>query len=130
MLRNSEKKFKSLEVEASKCAKLTDLFGAGTIYPPSATGAAAPGDEGGGPHVNDDERVEADMVSVNNCEGGSSSLAGTLLNTGHHTDIQLNCPPGGHTPQLSSHYRVTPSTCANTAWGWLGYIFETCETTK
>ena len=55
------KKLKSLEVEASKCAKLTDLFGVETTNPPAATGAAAPGDEGGGP--NDDERVEADMVS-------------------------------------------------------------------
>ena len=44
---------KSLEVEAYKCAKLTDLFGAGTTNPPAATGTAAPGDQGGGP--NDDE---------------------------------------------------------------------------
>ena len=48
-------------MEASKCAKLTDLFGAGTTNPQAATGAAAPRDEEGGP--NDDERVEADMVS-------------------------------------------------------------------
>ena len=52
------KKLKSVEVEASKCAKLTDLFGAGTTNPPAATGAAAPGDEGGRP--DDEERVEAD----------------------------------------------------------------------
>ena len=55
------KKLKSLEVEASKCAKLTDLFGAGTTKPPAATGAAAPGDDGGGP--NDDERVKTDTVN-------------------------------------------------------------------
>ena len=47
------KKLKSLEVEASKCAKLMDLVGAGTTNLPAATGAAAPRDEGGGP--NDDE---------------------------------------------------------------------------
>ena len=49
------KKFspKSLEMEASKCAKLTEPFGVGTTNPPAATGAAAPGEEGGGP--NDDE---------------------------------------------------------------------------
>ena len=46
------KKLKSLEVEAAKCAKLTDLFGAGVT---------TPGDERGG--LDDDERVEADMVS-------------------------------------------------------------------
>ena len=55
------KNLNSLDLEASKNAKLIDLFGAGTANPPTATGAAAPGDEGGGP--NDDERVEADMVS-------------------------------------------------------------------
>ena len=54
------KKLKSLEVEAAKCAKLTDLFGAG-VTTPAAAGAAAPGDERGG--LDDDERVEADMVS-------------------------------------------------------------------
>ena len=40
------KKLKFLEVEASKCAKLTDHFGAGTTNLPAATGAAAPGDDG------------------------------------------------------------------------------------
>ena len=35
------KKLKSLEVESSKCAKLTDLFGAGTTNPPAAIGGAA-----------------------------------------------------------------------------------------
>ena len=44
------KKLKSLEVEAAKCSKLTDLFGAGVNTP---AGAAAPGDE----------RVEAYMLS-------------------------------------------------------------------
>lgn len=47
------KKLKSLEVEAAKCSKLTDLFGAGVTTP---AGAAALGDD-------DDERVEADVVS-------------------------------------------------------------------
>ena len=37
-------KLKSLGLEASKCVKLTDLFGARTTNPPAATGAAAPGD--------------------------------------------------------------------------------------
>lgn len=44
------KKLKSLEVEAAKYSKLTDLFGAGVTTP---AGAAALGDE----------RVEAYMVS-------------------------------------------------------------------
>ena len=48
-------------MEASKCAKLTDLFGARTTNPPAATGTAVLGDEGGG--SNDDEQVEADMAS-------------------------------------------------------------------
>ncbi|CAB1433171.1 unnamed protein product [Pleuronectes platessa] len=52
-----EKKPKSLEVEAAKCAKLTDLFGAGFTSPAAA---GAPGDERGG--LDNDERVEADMV--------------------------------------------------------------------
>ncbi|CAL8391959.1 unnamed protein product [Arctogadus glacialis] len=43
------KKLKSLEVEAAKCYKLTDLFGAGVTTPACA---AAP----------EDERVEAYMV--------------------------------------------------------------------
>ncbi|CAB1459031.1 unnamed protein product [Pleuronectes platessa] len=46
----------SLEVEAAKCAKLTDLFGAGFTGPAAA---GAPGDERGG--LDNDERVEADM---------------------------------------------------------------------
>ena len=58
------KKLKSLEVEASKCAKLMDLVGAGTTNLPAATGAAAPRDEGGGP--DDDEWVEADTGCVRN----------------------------------------------------------------
>ncbi|KAL7399955.1 hypothetical protein ABVT39_004297 [Epinephelus coioides] len=65
------KKLKSLEVEAAKCAKLTDLFGA-VVTTPAAAGAA-PGDERGGPgqtqqrepvvilSMTDDERVDADM---------------------------------------------------------------------
>ena len=53
-----KKKLKSLEVEAAKCAKLTDLFGAGFTSPEAA---GAPGDERGG--LDNDERVEADMVS-------------------------------------------------------------------
>ncbi|CAB1447209.1 unnamed protein product [Pleuronectes platessa] len=52
----SEKKLKSLEVEAATCAKLTDLFGAGFTSPAAA---GAPGDERGG--LDNDERVEADM---------------------------------------------------------------------
>ena len=40
------KKLKSLEVEAVKCAKLTDLFGAVTT---PAAAAVSPGDERGGP---------------------------------------------------------------------------------
>ncbi|CAB1434971.1 unnamed protein product [Pleuronectes platessa] len=54
----SGKKLKSLEVEAAKCAKLTDLFGAGFTSPAAA---GAPGDERGG--LDNDERVEeADMT--------------------------------------------------------------------
>ncbi|CAB1456157.1 unnamed protein product [Pleuronectes platessa] len=52
------KRLKSLEVEAATCAKLTDLFGAGFTSPAAA---GAPGDERGG--LDNDERVEADMVS-------------------------------------------------------------------
>ncbi|CAB1433017.1 unnamed protein product [Pleuronectes platessa] len=59
--KHREKKLKSLEVEAAKCAKLTDLFGAGFTSP-----AAAPGDERGG--LDKDERVEADMVDHLTCE--------------------------------------------------------------
>ncbi|CAB1459108.1 unnamed protein product [Pleuronectes platessa] len=55
--KHREKKPKSLEVEAAKCAKLTDLFGAGFTSPAAA---GAPGDERGG--LDNDERVEADMV--------------------------------------------------------------------
>ncbi|CAB1413464.1 unnamed protein product [Pleuronectes platessa] len=55
-LRSIGKKLKSLEVEAAKCAKLTDLFGAGFTSPAAA---GAPGDERGG--LDNDERVEADM---------------------------------------------------------------------
>ncbi|CAB1420991.1 unnamed protein product [Pleuronectes platessa] len=58
-----EKKLKSLEVEAAKCAKLTDLFGAGFTSPAAA---GAPGDERGG--LDKDERVEADMVDHLTCE--------------------------------------------------------------
>ena len=56
--KHRDKKLKSLEVEAAKCAKLTDLFGAGFTSPAAA---GAPGDERGG--LDNDERVEADMVS-------------------------------------------------------------------
>ncbi|CAB1446919.1 unnamed protein product [Pleuronectes platessa] len=42
--------------QAAKCAKLTDLFGAGFTSPAAA---GAPGDERGG--LDNDERVEADM---------------------------------------------------------------------
>ncbi|CAL8279623.1 unnamed protein product [Arctogadus glacialis] len=49
------KKLKSLEVEAAKCSKLTDLFGAGVNTPACA---AAP----------EDERVEAYMVDHLTCE--------------------------------------------------------------
>ncbi|CAB1440111.1 unnamed protein product, partial [Pleuronectes platessa] len=49
----------SLEVEAAKCAKLTDLFGAGFTSPAAA---GAPGDERGG--LDNDERVEADVIQV------------------------------------------------------------------
>ncbi|CAL8366268.1 unnamed protein product [Boreogadus saida] len=45
------KKLKSLEVEAAKCSKLTDLFGAGVTTPACA---AAP----------EDERVEAYMNRI------------------------------------------------------------------
>lgn len=45
-------------MEAAKCSKLTDLFGAGVTTP---AGAAALGDERRG--LDDDERVEADMLS-------------------------------------------------------------------
>ncbi|CAB1435201.1 unnamed protein product [Pleuronectes platessa] len=58
-----EKKLKSLWVEAAKCAKLTDLFGAGFTSPAAA---AAPGDERGG--LDNNERVEADMVDHLTCE--------------------------------------------------------------
>ncbi|CAB1450031.1 unnamed protein product [Pleuronectes platessa] len=51
------------EVEAAKCAKLTDLFGAGFTSPAAA---GAPGDERGG--LDSDERVEADMVDHLTCE--------------------------------------------------------------
>ncbi|CAB1419105.1 unnamed protein product [Pleuronectes platessa] len=54
--KHREKKLKSLEVEAAKCAELTDLFGAGFTSPAAA---GAPGDERGG--LDHDERVEADM---------------------------------------------------------------------
>ncbi|CAB1455558.1 unnamed protein product [Pleuronectes platessa] len=57
--KHREKKLKSLEVEAAKCAKLTDLFGAGFTSPAAA---GAPGDERGG--LDNDERVDADMVVV------------------------------------------------------------------
>ncbi|CAB1438543.1 unnamed protein product [Pleuronectes platessa] len=57
------KKLKSLEVEAARCAKLTDLFGAGFTGPAAA---GAPGDERGG--LDNDERVEADMVDHLTCE--------------------------------------------------------------
>ncbi|CAB1433622.1 unnamed protein product [Pleuronectes platessa] len=57
------KKPKSLEVEAAKCAKLTDLFGAGFTGPAAA---GAPGDERGG--LDHDERVEAGMVDHLTCE--------------------------------------------------------------
>ncbi|CAB1414053.1 unnamed protein product [Pleuronectes platessa] len=50
---------KSLEVEAAKCAKLTDVFGAGFTSPAAA---GAPGDERGG--LDNDERVEADMIAL------------------------------------------------------------------
>ncbi|CAB1425586.1 unnamed protein product, partial [Pleuronectes platessa] len=48
---------------AAKCAKLTDLFGAGFTSPAAA---GAPGDERGG--LDHDERVEADMVDHLTCE--------------------------------------------------------------
>ncbi|KAL7398423.1 hypothetical protein ABVT39_009619, partial [Epinephelus coioides] len=63
------KKLNSLKVEAAKCAKLTDLFGAVVTTP----AGALLGDERGGPgqtqqwdpvvilSVTNDERVEADM---------------------------------------------------------------------
>ncbi|CAB1447284.1 unnamed protein product [Pleuronectes platessa] len=60
--KHREKKLKSLWVEAAKCAKLTDLFGAGFTSP----AAGAPGDERGG--LDHDERVEADMVDHLTCE--------------------------------------------------------------
>ncbi|CAB1414531.1 unnamed protein product [Pleuronectes platessa] len=61
--KHREKKPKSLEVEAATCAKLTDLFGAGFTSPAAA---GAPGDERGG--LDNDERVEADMVDHLTCE--------------------------------------------------------------
>ncbi|CAB1418368.1 unnamed protein product [Pleuronectes platessa] len=63
--KHREKKLKSLEVEAARCAKLTDLFGAGFTSPAAA---GAPGDERGG--LDNDERVEADMVML---VGGASA---------------------------------------------------------
>ncbi|CAB1446434.1 unnamed protein product [Pleuronectes platessa] len=63
------KKLKSLEVEAAKCAKLTDLFGAGFTSPAAA---GAPGDERGG--LDNDERVEADMLS-----NASHSMQGDVI---------------------------------------------------
>ncbi|CAB1431805.1 unnamed protein product, partial [Pleuronectes platessa] len=61
--KHREKKLKSLEVEAAQCGKLTDLFGAGFTSPAAA---GAPGDERGG--LDNDERVEADMVDLLPCE--------------------------------------------------------------
>ncbi|CAB1414529.1 unnamed protein product [Pleuronectes platessa] len=61
--KHREKKLKSLEVEAAQCGKLTDLFGAGFTSPAAA---GAPGDERGG--LDNDERVEADMVDHLTCE--------------------------------------------------------------
>ncbi|CAB1420518.1 unnamed protein product [Pleuronectes platessa] len=68
----SEKKLKSLEVEAATCAKLTDLFGAGFTSPAAA---GAPGDERGG--LDNDERVEADMVDHSTCESLRSCFPDT-----------------------------------------------------
>ncbi|CAB1460485.1 unnamed protein product [Pleuronectes platessa] len=55
--KHREQKLKSPEVEAAKCGKLTDLFGAGFT---SQAAAGAPGDERGG--LDNDERVEADVL--------------------------------------------------------------------
>ncbi|CAB1449192.1 unnamed protein product [Pleuronectes platessa] len=71
-LMHREKKLKSLEVEAAKCAKLTDLFGAGFTSPAAA---GAPGDERGG--LDNDERVEADMVDHLTCESLRSCFPDT-----------------------------------------------------
>ncbi|CAB1419012.1 unnamed protein product [Pleuronectes platessa] len=69
---NGEKKLKSLEVEAAKCAKLTELFGAGFTSPAAA---GAPGDERGG--LDNDERVEAHMVDHLTCESLRSCFPDT-----------------------------------------------------
>ncbi|CAB1447212.1 unnamed protein product [Pleuronectes platessa] len=70
--KHREKKLKSLEVEAAKCAKLTDLFGAGFTSPAAA---GAPGDERVG--LDNDERVEADMVDHLTCESLRSCFPDT-----------------------------------------------------
>ena len=58
------KKLKSVEVEASKCAKLTDLFGAGTTNPPAATGAAAPETREEDPMMKSEWRQTVSNVSL------------------------------------------------------------------
>ncbi|CAB1435719.1 unnamed protein product [Pleuronectes platessa] len=70
--KHRRKKLKSLWVEAATCAKLTDLFGAGFTSPAAA---GAPGDERGG--LDNDERVEADMVDHLTCESLRSCFPDT-----------------------------------------------------
>ncbi|CAB1441392.1 unnamed protein product [Pleuronectes platessa] len=71
--KHREKKLKCLEVEAAKCGKLTDLFGAGFTSPAAA---GAPGDERGG--LDNDERVEANMDLLSVCLHSLPSLYQSL----------------------------------------------------
>ncbi|CAB1447699.1 unnamed protein product [Pleuronectes platessa] len=91
---NKSEKLKSLEVEAATFAKLTDLFGAGFTSPAAA---GAPGDERGG--LDNDERVEADMVDHLTCESLRSCSPSV-----HVRGLALCLPPlSAFTVVISNH---------------------------